>query len=137
MAYRDLYITVADQSAAMPCPRCSSSESLQRVEQWQMSMCNTCVGLFVGFAQLEELMQSVDHPGDIEAFVLQDPVSAGRAALHCPRCSDAMQTTYFFRQLVDVCTVHGVWFDVGELTSAMERMKTLLGVLKLMSREPK
>ena len=119
----------------MPCPRCGATRQLQRVAQWQMSACAVCNGTFVGFSQLEELMQSHDRPGDIQAFSLQNAIPMP-GSLACAKCQRQMQRSYFFHQIVDVCKDHGVWFDVGELTGAMERMRQLLVIAAAMAREP-
>lgn len=37
-----------------------------------------------------------------------------------------MQQHEFFRQAVDVCVSHGVWFDVHELETAAAKMQQLL-----------
>jgi len=135
VAYRDLYVLQADEQSAMPCPRCGQTRQLLRVAQWQMSACAVCNGTFVGFSQLEELMQSHDRPGDIQAFALQNPIPMP-GSLACAKCNRPMQRSYFFHQIVDVCKDHGAWFDVDELTGAMERMRQLLVIAAAMAREP-
>lgn len=119
----------------MLCPRCGQNRPLVRVGQWQMSACAVCNGTFVGFSQLEELMQSYDRPGDIQAFALQNPTPMP-GSLACAKCERQMQRSYFFHQIVDVCKDHGVWFDLGELVAAMERMRQLLAIAAAMAREP-
>lgn len=127
MVFRDLYVTHAGDDARLSCPRCGPALQLQRVADWQMAACAACNGTFVGFAQLEELMQSDDRPGEIQSFALQNPLELGRA-LPCAACQMQMQASQFFHQIVDVCQLHGVWFEPSELTAAMERMGRLLAL---------
>ena len=99
-----------------------------------MAACAACNGTFVGFAQLEELMQSDDRPGEIHSFALQNPLELGRA-LPCAACQMQMQASQFFHQIVDVCHLHGVWFDPSELTAAMDRMGRLLALTAAMAAD--
>lgn len=135
VVFRDLFVTHAGNEVRLSCPRCGPAWQLQRVADWQMSGCAACNGTFVGFAQLEELMQSHDRPGDIQSFALQNPLELGRT-LPCAACQMPMQPSLFFHQIVDVCHLHGVWFDPSELTAAMERMGRLLGLMAVMAAEP-
>ncbi len=136
VAYRDLYVTNVEGDAGLRCPRCETVDGLRRVGHLQMSMCTVCKGAFVGFARIEELMQTADRPGELERVALQFPVTLSTPALRCPCCNADLQRGFFYQQLVDVCEVHGVWFDVGELVSAMDRMHLLLGVLTLVASPP-
>ena len=136
VAYRELYVTEVNVAAGLRCPRCETADGLQRVGHLQMSMCTVCHGAFVGFARIEELMQTVERPGEIQQLALQYPVTLRATLLRCPCCDAELQRGFFFQQLVDVCAVHGVWFDVGELVAAMERMRLLLGVLTLVTASP-
>lgn len=41
----------------------------------------------------------------------------------CPVCKEEMKVENYHGISVDVCELHGVWFDAGELPTLIERVK--------------
>lgn len=72
------------------------------------------------------------HPEHIEilseAFRASRPGTSSRAArtepLSCPVCSQPMVTETHQGVQLDVCSAHGSWFDLGEVSSLIQRIRS-------------
>lgn len=113
------------------CPRCFVALELSRFPEWDAGFvyCVGCHGCFVppidwavmldrvgGFGRVpgDELAPVPEHQGP-RAGALADAVS-------CPVCRGAMTRVDFPKQdrlPIDVCVMHGIWFDASELASAL------------------
>jgi Zn-finger nucleic acid-binding protein len=92
------------------CPQCRASLELHH-NLWQ---CASCDGVFVETAALEAMA------ADLTKEPWQLPAATGPAgARPCPACSAAMIVEPFAAVAIDRCDPHGVWFDHGELASAL------------------
>jgi Zn-finger nucleic acid-binding protein len=118
-----------------PCPRCDKPLSVLQgapegtdLDALTMAECTACGGLFVAQKVLDAIVRreapapgSPTHPHAV-------PAPAGRTAdvvryVKCPLCHAVMNRVNFGKRsgvIVDVCKAHGVWFDRGELTQAIE-----------------
>jgi len=129
-----------------PCPRCDKPLSvfgggLSEAALDALHECTGCGGVFVSQKTLDAIIarespgpKAPDAVGGIGAHphvaphVPAPPASSVRAAdvvryVKCPLCHVMMNRHNFGRHsgvIVDVCKVHGVWFDKGELTQAIE-----------------
>ena len=99
------------------CPRCAPAKLVSREGDL---LCVRCGGLFVGHAHLKALVEAHREggrrppPGEPLPSAIGIPVSY----LPCPLCKAPMSRKNFGGRsaiLVDVCIVHGVWLDRGEL----------------------
>ncbi|MBS2013496.1 MAG: zf-TFIIB domain-containing protein [Deltaproteobacteria bacterium] len=119
-----------------PCPRCRAADAsgsgagrgsaLEAVagHDSRLHECPRCGGMFVPVAALAEILQRAELGGALRG---PEAAGAGRASrvleevryLSCPLCHVSMNRVNFGRLsgvIVDVCKVHGTWFDAGELT---------------------
>jgi Zn-finger nucleic acid-binding protein len=101
----------ADQRLA--CPACTTTELRFFGDRYA---CAQCTGTFVQNAALEAMIMDVSK----EAFDL--PLPTGIAGPRgCPVCTSPMLVEELEHVPIDRCGEHGVWFDPGELTVALER----------------
>lgn len=101
-----------------PCPRCNLPLEVAAGTGSRVHECARCGGMFVPREVLAEILCSAEQGGGLRE-------SAPRAALDpvryvpCPLCHASMNRVNFGRfsgVIVDVCKMHGTWFDAGELT---------------------
>jgi len=108
-----------------PCPRCQNPLEVTPGEDRRTHECPRCGGLFVPRDALAEILSTAEIGGAVDAYGGTMPV-AGHAAvldevryLACPLCHTSMNRVNFGKVsgvIVDVCKLHGTWFDAGELT---------------------
>jgi Zn-finger nucleic acid-binding protein len=92
-----------------------------------MHECTGCGGLFVSQKTLDAIVAR-ETPGPSAPTHVSRAVPSNRSVdtvryVKCPLCSDLMNRVNFGKRsgvIVDVCQAHGVWFDKGELTQAIE-----------------
>jgi Zn-finger nucleic acid-binding protein len=143
-----------------PCPRCSvtgdgrHAAGLDATDEadFRLHECARCGGIFVPKDALAEILCRAEIGGAVD-----EPRLAPRANhleevryLPCPLCHGSMNRVNFGRVsgvIVDVCKIHGTWFDAGELTRVVafaasgglektrEREKTEREVARKESRE--
>jgi Zn-finger nucleic acid-binding protein len=123
-----------------PCPRCSVAASVLSSdaranhalevspgEDKRVHECPRCGGMFVSKDALAEILCSAEIGGAVSSGGSSPPERhAARVAsldevryLPCPQCHASMNRVNFGKVsgvIVDVCKVHGTWFDAGELT---------------------
>ncbi len=118
-----------------PCPGCgallaftSGAAPPDGSEGYPLHECVSCGGLFLSQGTLEDIVRR-------ESSVAHLPTRAPRTSgpgphargpvryLKCPMCHDLMNRVNFGKRsgvIVEVCKPHGVWFEKGELTRAIE-----------------
>lgn len=101
------------------CPRCAAVALSEHHDQ---NVCPRCGGMFVPHRRLQQIVHEHRASGVRPVLEPDEPSHAGAAALvaylRCPECTAFMSRKNFGGQsgvLVDVCKLHGVWFDRGEL----------------------
>ena len=110
-----------------PCPRCRHALEVAPGDDWHE--CPRCGGMFVPKEKLATLLTGAEVSGAVPDAA----VAIARASrppdeiryLPCPLCHGSMNRINFGRVsgvIVDVCRVHGTWFDVGELTRVVAFM---------------
>ncbi len=108
-----------------PCPRCQNALEVTPGEDRRTHECPRCGGLFVPRDALAEILSSAEIGGAVDAYGGTMPVAAKVPALDevrylsCPLCHNSMNRVNFGKVsgvIVDVCKLHGTWFDAGELT---------------------
>lgn len=99
----------------MNCPKCQ----VPLRQAGYTFACARCGGAWVKdnvvVPMLEERASSL-----VELDWQPRPVDSIRA---CPECGTAMQTVSLGSVALDRCPSHGVWFDAGELASALKEAK--------------
>ncbi len=96
----------------LPCPACTTSELRFVGDRYA---CELCTGTFVQNDALESMVM------DISKALWDVPAPTGTAgARACPVCTKTMVVEDLERVPIDRCAEHGVWFDLHELTVALE-----------------
>jgi Zn-finger nucleic acid-binding protein len=108
-----------------PCPRCA--KPLRATSRLGAFECVACGGLFVdhtAFAHLSAEKERETHPfAAPPPPTIAEPPDVEVHYVKCPACHGIMNRLNFGRRsgvIVDVCRVHGTWFDAGELTRVLE-----------------
>jgi Zn-finger nucleic acid-binding protein len=107
------------------CPRCQVPMHGKQVGEFSVMECRQCGGFFVPndtFEMMQEKSRRVIFPtGGIPR--VQPDLSQAVRYVRCPVCRTMMNRTNFARVsgvIVDMCKVHGIWFDPGELEKIMD-----------------
>jgi Zn-finger nucleic acid-binding protein len=103
------------------CPRCRTRH-LDAFESndGKIYDCPSCGGQFIPHSVLKELLEryrscELALPQRLRPH---NPLTEKVTYLPCPQCRELMLRRNFGRisgVIVDVCSVHGIWFDVGEV----------------------
>ena len=119
---------LAPLPALARCPRCATSLRSRRVESETLIECTCCAGLWVGPQLLERLCADAGARKSIcEALGTRSVKPSAKPStsdgyLPCPTCGELMNRKNFGSIsgiLIDVCKLHGVWLDHGELERAL------------------
>jgi Zn-finger nucleic acid-binding protein len=101
------------------CPDCKLHFQAFRGEAGLLRDCESCGGQFLGHSLLKALLEQREAYGTAAPRPPRfNPLDNPVRYLPCPVCEDVMMRRNFGRSsgvVVDVCTVHGTWFDAGEL----------------------
>ncbi len=101
------------------CPDCKLNFHAFRGGSGLLRDCDGCGGQFVGHSMLKALLEQREAYGNAAPRPPRfNPLDNPVRYLPCPVCEDVMMRRNFGRSsgvIVDVCTVHGTWFDSGEL----------------------
>jgi len=82
--------------------------------------CDRCGGAWVADDVLVPLLE---ERANTLIELAWKPRPAGAAVRPCPSCNGAMQTVTLGTMALDRCPPHGVWFDAGELVTALKEAK--------------
>jgi Zn-finger nucleic acid-binding protein len=117
------------------CPRCAGRSTAALVAHLAgdvlLDECTHCGGIFVETRTFDRLV--ADREKRSELFAALDPGRTAAAPepmqnatvsyLRCPDCENLMNRMNFGRRsgvIIDVCKVHGIWFDRDELRRVLE-----------------
>ena len=93
------------------CPACAGSPLAFRGDQWT---CEICTGSFVENAALAQMI------AELTGALWEPPAPSSVAGTRaCPACGDTMMVESMEEVAIDRCSPHGVWFDRGELETAL------------------
>ncbi|MDB4936324.1 MAG: hypothetical protein JWP87_3296 [Labilithrix sp.] len=101
-----------------PCPRCNRPLEATSGLDGRTHECPHCGGMFVPRDALAEILCSAEIGGTLRDALPRRELQPVRY-IACPQCHNAMNRVNFGKVsgvIVDVCKVHGTWFDAGELT---------------------
>jgi Zn-finger nucleic acid-binding protein len=101
-----------------PCPRCAHPLEVSPGDDTRIHECPRCGGMFVPRELLAELLCSAELGGGLRTSTPKVRLDEVRY-VPCPLCHSSMNRVNFGRVsgvIVDVCKMHGTWFDAGELT---------------------
>ena len=111
--------------AGKTCPTCGPGSSLKarRLGEVAIESCDRCDGLFLARDAVEEAYGRLgarrDRASSVADVVTSDADVRYRA---CPTCGDLMHRRLLgtgTAVVLDRCSVHGTWFDRGELARAV------------------
>lgn len=110
-----------EQSSDWPCPQCRAHHlDAFSCDDGTFFDCARCGGQFVPHVVLQSLVQRHQRVACVQNSRLRpnNPLQERVAYRPCPSCRELMHRRNFGLVsgiIVDVCSVHGSWFDVGEL----------------------
>jgi Zn-finger nucleic acid-binding protein len=121
---RELGLSPPSRKVSETCPRCASKLDAIHHERGLALDCSACGGQFAEHPLLKDLLRSrarvgallKSHPRRVELTL--GPVKY----LRCPECDVFMNRRNFGGTsgvVVDVCHLHGTWFDAGELAAVL------------------
>lgn len=104
---------------------CPGELSPYRAGYGRLFDCGSCGGQFVEHGLLRQLLERREVAG---AFLprnprRRNPLEQPVVYLKCPQCRELMHRKNFGNSsgiIVDICTRHGCWFDVGELPQVLK-----------------
>jgi Zn-finger nucleic acid-binding protein/ribosomal protein L40E len=105
------------------CPACAKPLAGSKVGDLEIQACLACGGLWLDRAVFEQLGASRERQGAVLG-VLPAPAAPPMPALEpvkyrpCPVCRQFMNRVNYAKRsgvVLDVCKVHGLWFDKDEL----------------------
>lgn len=117
---RDLGLVPTSSPDGTLCPVCRVQLSVFTGGPGLLHDCDQCGGQFVDHALLRDLLERREVYGlsAPRPRVKGNPLQAPVRYVACPTCHALMSRRNFGGAsgiVVDVCTLHGTWFDAGEL----------------------
>lgn len=115
------------------CPRCGTDGpapmEAQIVAETFLDQCRKCGGLWLDQTAFERLTRAAEDAstagalGKLDRRGTSPPRGAPVTYVRCPDCDNLMNRRNYGKHsgvIVDVCAVHGIWFDDEELTRVLE-----------------
>lgn len=112
------------------CPRCTTPLLDVRADALSLDECARCGGVWVDHDTIAALATDPAKRGEARAGagvaperVSIEPGGQPIRYVRCPVCDNVMNRKNYGEVsgvIVDVCRLHGVWFDAGELTRVVE-----------------
>jgi Zn-finger nucleic acid-binding protein len=106
--------------ATTPCPRCGTELGERLSGRATLLACRDCGGVWVAPEPARKVVEHVQ--GALALIVLSERVASASKALvdhakpiRCPFDAEPLQRVSVHNVDVDVCRVHGTWFDAGEV----------------------
>src|SRR5678815_3983349 len=108
-----------------PCPRCATALHARRVGDIVIDECGACLGVFLDHVAIKRVV--IDRAQSRAEALLGElprsevkalPAAGQKMYLPCPVCHVVMNRKLFATGtgvIIDVCRMHGTFFDVGEL----------------------
>ncbi len=123
------------------CPRCRKRLRSATVGELALHECEQCAGVWLARDQFADIVQSRrEELESLRAGLLDTPVKKFFVEtkveyVHCPVCTQLMNRKNFADRsgvILDICRIHGVWFDADELRRIVEFIRS--GGLDLAAR---
>ncbi|HEX4448777.1 MAG TPA: zf-TFIIB domain-containing protein [Polyangiaceae bacterium] len=113
----------------MLCPSCCHPLAAAAVGGEVVDQCEGCGGEYCSREALRELLAKHSPPAGMrgEDYRRPSPFLDPVRYRKCPVCDETMQRNNFGQSsgvVVDVCAIHGTWFDRGELATIIEFVAT-------------
>ena len=119
----------SDTAKPEPCPRCGTDLEAVVIGGSKVRECSKCDGLWTDAETLRQICTDQEKQSAVLGLPTQLPPNDGVAIeqqiryLRCPVCGDMMNRINFANfsgVIVDVCRMHGTWFDRDELRRIVE-----------------
>ncbi|MGH7328925.1 MAG: zf-TFIIB domain-containing protein, partial [Polyangiaceae bacterium] len=118
-----------------PCPRCGNALEISTFGRAIIKTCAKCRGCFVPALQFSFILN--DYVSGVELPMASlppplppshgpgvDPRLGSVACIACGREMDRINFASRSGAIVDVCNMHGIWLDAGELVPILHFVKT-------------
>jgi Zn-finger nucleic acid-binding protein len=117
---RELGLSPLPDASTTRCPSCLLPLSALAEPSGTLLDCANCAGQFVEHTLLRGLLERRTELGRAVPSRIKPENPLGQKVIYrpCPICAALMNRRNFGGMsgvIVDVCTLHGVWFDAGEL----------------------
>lgn len=92
----------------------------------RLDRCIRCEGVFVSLERMSELVERRELLEELRALLPRDTGGAGASGpmyVRCPVCATLMNRKQYAsgaKVVIDVCRLHGLWFDAGELVRVLD-----------------
>jgi len=117
-------------ASEMRCPGCQLALVEFRSESGALFDCERCGGQFLEHRLLRALLERrevIGRAGLGQSVPVENSAATRIVYRPCPTCSALMHRKNFGGRsgvIVDVCTTHGTWFDLGELPRVLAFVET-------------
>jgi len=104
------------------CPRCRGHLAILELDAGRLHECTTCGGFFIEHGAMTKLVAERRSLATPSIPPTPAPPPGVATYVPCPICCERMNRAVFGRRsgvVVDVCKLHGTWFDAHELTAAL------------------
>ncbi len=138
---RELGLEPVGDGDERPCPSCKKPLDRFAGTGGVLLDCASCGGQFVEHELLRSLLESREVTGlAVTQRVRKDALALSPVRyLPCPSCASLMNRKNFGGEsgvVVDVCSQHGTWFDIGELPRVLAFVSSGgLGLARARQRE--
>jgi Zn-finger nucleic acid-binding protein len=123
-------VAASDAHPERPCPRCDHPLGARLVGGIVVDECMTCRGLFLDHVAIKRIVTDRQQ-ARAEALLgalpklehLEIKPADGKLYIKCPVCHVVMNRKLFATGagvIIDVCRIHGTFFDAGELPRIIE-----------------
>jgi len=108
----------------LACPGCQVALQVLEHPKGVVFECLQCAGQFLEHALLRNLIENSERLAMVlpSRFRARNPAQQRIVYRNCPHCRALMHRKNFGQSsgvIVDVCAVHGIWFDAGELPAVL------------------
>ncbi len=121
--------------AGFACPRCKTTYlRVEAMGRAKVKVCDGCHGVFVPAFQFSILVNDyiADQPLPLGSLPPPPPSFSGASdpkidlvtCVACRREMDRLQFAARSGAVIDVCNMHGIWLDGGELVAVLHFVKT-------------
>jgi Zn-finger nucleic acid-binding protein len=109
------------------CPACGQ-KLLAAPPRPTLLFCEVCGGIWTDNATSTIIVQKLDEQlielsnaaADLSAQRVGEPLAPDVPGRRCPDCEGVLERVHRASTNIDVCTMHGTWFDRGELSRVVK-----------------
>jgi Zn-finger nucleic acid-binding protein len=112
---------VSVREANVTCPDCRLPLAACTLDDRPALSCKRCDGVWIE----ESVLRSIYQARNKRAMPDPSEFDIGEPDRPCPVCAKAMTHQTYGLTSIDVCEVHGIWLDSGELTQILTPHKSI------------